>query len=339
MGFFAHQSCWSKNTRNIVGVPQVYLLQRLGNKDNLGEIDPNTNLSAKTVEQLQPPSQAIYNLRWRQKFIVPNYSNSGNHLFTMDPAQSPSASSKRRRTPTKIAPTNKRQRRTSKSTRRPASAQKNPRKKRTCRFDSSLSLLTKKFVDLINNQEEKLLDLNDAAEKLQVQKRRIYDITNVLEGIGLIEKKSKNRIHWKAEGICQYDQHGRELLKLQQDLEEAKREEDDIDKRRADIKKRLNHLGTDEENQKLAFVTHEDIKNLDAFQDSTLITIKAPSGTTLEVSEKDDYDTSSHKYSISLESTKGPIRVYPISDSDKLSFVETDQLGSSRLSEQQEPVC
>ncbi|RWV93330.1 hypothetical protein BHE74_00016755 [Ensete ventricosum] len=32
---------------------------------------------------------------------------------------------------------------------------------------------------------------------VQVQKRRIYDITNVLEGIGLIEKKLKNRIRWK----------------------------------------------------------------------------------------------------------------------------------------------
>lgn len=31
----------------------------------------------------------------------------------------------------------------------------------------------------------------------QVQKRRIYDITNVLEGIGLIEKKGKNNIQWK----------------------------------------------------------------------------------------------------------------------------------------------
>ena len=55
-------------------------------------------------------------------------------------------------------------------------------------------MLTKKFVSLIQNAPEGILDLNQAAGQLGVQKRRIYDITNVLEGIGLIEKKSKNNI-------------------------------------------------------------------------------------------------------------------------------------------------
>ena len=65
-------------------------------------------------------------------------------------------------------------------------------------FDcSSLSLLTKKFISLIDRAEHGTIDLNQAAEVLKVQKRRIYDITNVLEGIGLIEKKSKNNILWK----------------------------------------------------------------------------------------------------------------------------------------------
>jgi hypothetical protein len=32
--------------------------------------------------------------------------------------------------------------------------------------------------------------------RIQVQKRRLYDITNVLEGIHLIKKKSKNNIQW-----------------------------------------------------------------------------------------------------------------------------------------------
>lgn len=49
------------------------------------------------------------------------------------------------------------------------------------RYDTSLGLLTKKFAALVNKSRG-ALDLNQAAEELKVQKRRIYDITNVLEG-------------------------------------------------------------------------------------------------------------------------------------------------------------
>ncbi|KAL5662502.1 hypothetical protein ACJX0J_029627, partial [Zea mays] len=66
-----------------------------------------------------------------------------------------------------------------------------------CRYDSSLGLLTK-FLNLLKGAPGGIVDLNNAAETLEVQKRRIYDITNVLEGIGLIEKKLKNNIRWKG---------------------------------------------------------------------------------------------------------------------------------------------
>jgi hypothetical protein len=71
--------------------------------------------------------------------------------------------------------------------------------KTNARYDSSLSILTQKFVDLIHKEVDGILDLNTAAEQLNVQKRRIYDITNVLEGVGLIEKKAKNLIQWMFE--------------------------------------------------------------------------------------------------------------------------------------------
>jgi hypothetical protein len=98
------------------------------------------------------------------------------------------------------------------------------------RKDNSLGLLTKKFLSLVDEAEVRrrfhsrkkknarlsvpfgldellraffpcclqggIVDLNKAADELGVQKRRLYDITNVLEGIGLIEKKSKNHIRW-----------------------------------------------------------------------------------------------------------------------------------------------
>lgn len=41
------------------------------------------------------------------------------------------------------------------------------------------------------------MNLNEATEMLCVPKRRIYDITNVLEGIDLIEKSGKNSVKWR----------------------------------------------------------------------------------------------------------------------------------------------
>lgn len=54
--------------------------------------------------------------------------------------------------------------------------------KRKARHENSLGVLTRKFVKLIKSSPELVLNLNDAVNQLDVQKRRIYDITNVLEG-------------------------------------------------------------------------------------------------------------------------------------------------------------
>lgn len=67
-----------------------------------------------------------------------------------------------------------------------------------CRYDSSLGLLTRKFIGLMEEAEGGVLDLNKAVDALAVQKRRIYDITNVLEGIGLIGKCGKNNVQFTA---------------------------------------------------------------------------------------------------------------------------------------------
>ena len=74
----------------------------------------------------------------------------------------------------------------------------------SCRYDSSLGLLTKKFIDLLNAAPEGRLDLNKAVEVLNVQKRRIYDITNVLEGIGIIVKSCKNTVTFSTAVGSQY---------------------------------------------------------------------------------------------------------------------------------------
>ena len=101
------------------------------------------------------------------------------------------------------------------------------------RFEKSLGLLTTRylqysvffkfsnsdprFVNLLQEAEDGVLDLKVAADTLNVrQKRRIYDITNVLEGIGLIEKRNKNCIKWKGAVAGENTQEASERLALLQ---------------------------------------------------------------------------------------------------------------------------
>lgn len=72
-----------------------------------------------------------------------------------------------------------------------------PLGKRT-RKENGLVTLTIKFIDLLRSAPNQTLDLNEAMAELNVQKRRIYDITNVLEGIKLITKECKNNIRWSG---------------------------------------------------------------------------------------------------------------------------------------------
>jgi transcription factor E2F3 len=52
--------------------------------------------------------------------------------------------------------------------------------------NNTLGSLTKKFLDLIIKAQNQTIEIHEASERLCIQKRRIYDITNVLEGIGYI---------------------------------------------------------------------------------------------------------------------------------------------------------
>ncbi|KAJ0262142.1 Transcription factor E2FA [Hirschfeldia incana] len=185
----------------------------------------------------------------------------------------------------------------------------------SCRYDSSLGLLTKKFVNLIKQAEGGMLDLNKAAETLEVQKRRLYDITNVLEGIDLIEKPFKNRILWKGVDASRPGDVDAGVSVLQAEIENLNHEEQALDNQIRETEARLKDLSENEKNQKWLFVTEEDIKSLPGFENQTLIAVKAPHGTTLEVPDPDEAsDHPQRRYRIILRSTMGPIDVYLVSE-------------------------
>ena len=214
------------------------------------------------------------------------------------------------------------------------------------RFDSSLGLLTKKFVFLLkraashgrlNNGTrigleaeggEGTLDLNAAARELQVQKRRIYDITNVLEGIGLIEKRTKNHIAWMGDkpqtastsitivgkkspskddspdSPPHIVRHNDSVLSpdgdeksLASDVQALQREEQDLDRYIAYMSSLVQsyskspHRKSGEEGSGTnpwMYITKDELTSLSSLHEDTIIAVRAPSGTTLEVPDPDE---------------------------------------------------
>ncbi|NP_998597.2 transcription factor E2F4 [Danio rerio] len=177
------------------------------------------------------------------------------------------------------------------------------------RHEKSLGLLTTKFVTLLQEAKDGVLDLKAAADTLAVrQKRRIYDITNVLEGIGLIEKKSKNSIQWKGVGPgCNTREIADKLIDLKLELEDLDRREHELDQQRVWVQQSIKNVTDDSLNSPLAYVTHQDLCN--CFKGDTLLAIRAPSGTQLEVPVPESHVNGQKKYQIHLKSSAGPIEV------------------------------
>jgi len=217
------------------------------------------------------------------------------------------------------------------------------------RYDSSLGLLTRKFVALLRESSNNALDLNVAANELGVQKRRIYDITNVLEGICLINKTSKNQVSWnenppvsfirdtptKEHVDTENERIGSPPRIMKTTAVESPLATVEIEKRRnqalLDEERQLDHFldflsrqsqnftniqspegkmsrtKSGEDKGRYMFVRFSDITNLPIYSSDTVIGIRAPSGTSLEVPDPDQgMQPGMRRFEIYLNSKENP---------------------------------
>ncbi|KAM4630449.1 transcription factor E2F3 [Polymixia lowei] len=179
------------------------------------------------------------------------------------------------------------------------------------RYDTSLGLLTRKFLQLVSRSSDGVVDLNLAAHELNVQKRRLYDITNVLEGVHLIQKKSKNNIQWMG---CRLNVDSDEVLydesSLDQEIQDLSDKERRLDELIQSCTRQVHQMSEDRHTVRLtfAYLTYEDVKTIPSLNEQTVIMIKAPAETRLEVPHPEE------SLQVHLSSTQGPIEVFLCSD-------------------------
>ena len=248
------------------------------------------------------------------------------------------------------------------------------------RADSSLGLLTKKFVALLRGTPDNTLDLNVAAQELNVQKRRVYDITNVLEGIELIHKSSKNQVSWNENPPKTFigkklDDSGSDseeigspprinktaavdgmsviIEDMRRQLQSLKEQDHELD-RHMSVLTRQNERYTSpaqldrhpyeepgENLNRLMNVRFRDITMIPMYSKDTVIGIRAPAGTSLEVPDPDQgMDPGTRRFEIYL-SSKGrgedgrdgsPINVYLVRY-DSSGHSQGTSTGSARKSQ------
>lgn len=188
--------------------------------------------------------------------------------------------------------------------------------KTSSRNETTLGTLTQRFIELLYKSNFSV-NLNEVSTKLNIKKRRLYDITNVLEGVGLLQKTSKNVTRWNGQyppilygsstnpssfSIKQeppsFDNpniSNKRSITTSEDLEiltQRYRALEDKEKQlESDLQK---HLISE-----YAYVTYNDIKS--CFGNQVVIAVKAPPESKLEVNEQ---------LQIWLKSEFGPIEVY-----------------------------
>uniref|UniRef100_A0A914YRM3 E2F/DP family winged-helix DNA-binding domain-containing protein n=1 Tax=Panagrolaimus superbus TaxID=310955 RepID=A0A914YRM3_9BILA len=189
------------------------------------------------------------------------------------------------------------------------------------RQDSSLLRLTKMFLNLQNMPDDQgTVNLNEAADALKVQKRRLYDITNVLEGINLIEKVGKNSIRWKKSD----DENDESLNTLKTEVEELRAQEDHIDMLYNNITNALNLMKENPVDRPYCYVTFSSLREAPSLAGNTVITVKAPQDSVSAIEVADPSETG--KFEIGIRNQQNhPLNAYYLPPSPTADPIEMNE--------------
>jgi len=178
------------------------------------------------------------------------------------------------------------------------------------RKENTLGGLAAKFIELIKKSPNNSLDTREAVRRLNVQKRRIYDITNVLEAVGLVKKGVKNKVRWTGTVLPLDSQTRKQINEAKKSLYQLKDKSEELDEVIASLRKGFDEVSSSKTYKEGSFITYDDLANLSSLKEyhgKKLLMISAKTGTEVEIPE-----ARSGKYVINLKSSTDKIVPYLI---------------------------
>ena len=175
--------------------------------------------------------------------------------------------------------------------------------------ENSLAQLTQNFLNYIKKKGRINISINELVEDLKVKKRRIYDITNVLQGIGYLEKKGKNEILWIKDNNCINIQNPNNNIissysQLKQELDELKSQNENIEENMNKYREEFKLISQKNEFPKYGYITFDDITKLSLNEKVNFMIIKAPKGTSINVIDDEESKKAYNKIKTQMENGK-----------------------------------
>ena len=204
--------------------------------------------------------------------------------------------------------------------------------------ENSLGQLTKNFINYIKTTGKKSININDLVNELSVKKRRIYDITNVLQGIGFLQKSGKNEIIWtktinnksKSKKKSSNSKKVNQSNKQKSNIEILEQEKFKLDTDINSFKDEFNSIAKKEEFPKYGYVTKNDLKELSINDNLNLVLIKASKGTAMSILNKNDIKLANDKAKRMIENgemNNNDSLINILKKSNQLSFNCPDNSG------------
>ncbi|XP_075881489.1 transcription factor E2F4-like [Nelusetta ayraudi] len=176
------------------------------------------------------------------------------------------------------------------------------------RRDRSLFQLTTRFIGALRDSQDGLLDLNRVLEIWPGPKRRFYDITNVLEGIGVISKLSQSVVKWKGYFPGPHDQAlYSKIIKFHSELKDLEQLESMLDQHTFWVEQSIKSTKEDCNQYPFLYLNVDDLLN--CFPDSMLVAVRYSSHTRLHIPilRSTTEQSDSTDYQAYLKSINGPM--------------------------------